>query len=424
MVRSPDTVLAAFDAGINFFFVTADMHWPLYEGLRQGLSRLFARRRGIRDEVVVAATAYVSQPEFCWMPFKEVLAAVPGLKRIDVTVAGGAYGHEIGTRLAVYREHLTTGHVGVRAIGTSFHDRSAAAESVRTASVDIAYIRYNPSHTGARRDVFPHVPDERRTLLYGFTSLNRVVGPSRCRELGLGSDHWYPSPVDYYRFALTPPEMDGLLCAPRTPRRGRVALPGARKRPARRGGGVVPRRPRGARRRPGRDHDDPERPTVRAVSAERAAFVPSGAFHLRTPLLPFETLAAFGAGARRGGRPRRPEAARGGARRPTGSCRGDGCGSSSSGPRSARRSSSPRPTSTTPCRRGSTTPTGSAASASSGRSSGTSRARRDARRRSGSSPGRRSDGSVPRRGSSWRDARPGIATPASTWTISSPSSTR
>ncbi|MBK9963386.1 MAG: hypothetical protein IPP07_00210 [Holophagales bacterium] len=217
-VRSPDTVLAAFDAGINFFFVTADMHWPLYEGLRQGLSRLFARRRGIRDEVVVAATAYVSQPEFCWMPFEEVLAAVPGLKRIDVTVAGGAYGHEIGTRLAVYREHLATGHVGVRAIGASFHDRIAAAESVRAGSVDIAYVRYNPSHTGARRDVFPHVPDERRTPLYGFTSLSRVVGRARCCELGLGSDYWHPSPVDYYRFALTPPEMDGLLCAPQTPR--------------------------------------------------------------------------------------------------------------------------------------------------------------------------------------------------------------
>src|SRR5436190_890300 len=41
-VKSPDTVLAAFDAGINFFFVTADMHWPGYENLREG--RLFRHR--------------------------------------------------------------------------------------------------------------------------------------------------------------------------------------------------------------------------------------------------------------------------------------------------------------------------------------------------------------------------------------------
>src|SRR5438105_15757078 len=39
----PDTVLRAFDRGMNFFFVTADMHWPYYEGMRQGQRR--ARRR-------------------------------------------------------------------------------------------------------------------------------------------------------------------------------------------------------------------------------------------------------------------------------------------------------------------------------------------------------------------------------------------
>ena len=37
------------------------------------------------------------------------------------------------------------------------------------------------------------------------------------------------------------------------------------------------------------------------MSSERAAFVPSGAFHLRTPLLPFETLDPFGTGLRAAG---------------------------------------------------------------------------------------------------------------------------
>ena len=34
MVALPETIGAAFDAGINFFFVSADMHWPLYEATR------------------------------------------------------------------------------------------------------------------------------------------------------------------------------------------------------------------------------------------------------------------------------------------------------------------------------------------------------------------------------------------------------
>jgi hypothetical protein len=44
MVRDPETIPAAFDAGINiFFFFSADMHWPLYEPSRQGLAGLLAR---------------------------------------------------------------------------------------------------------------------------------------------------------------------------------------------------------------------------------------------------------------------------------------------------------------------------------------------------------------------------------------------
>lgn len=36
-------------------------------------------------------------------------------------------------------------------------------------------------------------------------------------RLGLDRDYWRPSVSDYYRFALTPPQVDGLLCAPQTP---------------------------------------------------------------------------------------------------------------------------------------------------------------------------------------------------------------
>ena len=84
IVGEPATVSAAFDAGVNFFFVTADMHWPLYEHTRRGLADLLARGRGVRDKVVVAGVCYPTQPEFCAMPFEELAAAVPGLKTLDV----------------------------------------------------------------------------------------------------------------------------------------------------------------------------------------------------------------------------------------------------------------------------------------------------------------------------------------------------
>jgi hypothetical protein len=54
---------AAFEMGINFFFLSTDMHWPLYEANRRGLKALLASRKGIRDEVAIVGTCYLTQPK-------------------------------------------------------------------------------------------------------------------------------------------------------------------------------------------------------------------------------------------------------------------------------------------------------------------------------------------------------------------------
>jgi hypothetical protein len=136
IVRDPKTISAAFDAGINFFFVTADMHWPLYENIRRGLADLLARGRHMRERIVVAGVAYVTQAEFCAMPYEELLEAVPGLGHLDVLIAGGVYAAEFPTRLAVYTEHRRQRFVGARAIGASFHERRAAIPAIRDNVID------------------------------------------------------------------------------------------------------------------------------------------------------------------------------------------------------------------------------------------------------------------------------------------------
>src|SRR5262245_1480387 len=115
MVVERATVPAAFDAGVNFFFVTADMHWPLYENTRRGLVDLLARRSSIRDDMVVAGVCYPTQPEFCSAPFQELVESVPGLKGLDLLVAGGVYGGEFRARRAVFEEHRQSGFLGNRA---------------------------------------------------------------------------------------------------------------------------------------------------------------------------------------------------------------------------------------------------------------------------------------------------------------------
>jgi hypothetical protein len=212
MVGESETVGAAFDAGINFFFITTDMHWPLYEGTRRGIRALLARGSENRDQIVVAGVCYQTQPEFCQHPFQELLDEMTGLERLDVLIAGGAYAGEFPTRLAVYEKHRRTGYLGSRGIGTTFHDRQEARRAVKENLVDAAFVRYNPGHAGARRDLFPHLVEPASTLLFGFNSTSGYVPPEQMTELGLPGDvYWHPHVTDHYRFALSRSELDGLL---------------------------------------------------------------------------------------------------------------------------------------------------------------------------------------------------------------------
>jgi hypothetical protein len=213
IVADPRVVPAAFDAGVNFFFLTADMHWPLYEPLRRGLAMLLARGGGVRDQIVVGVVSYVTQPEFCHLPFREVVDAVPGLGRADVTIAGGAYAQDLLARLVEYRRHREGDVPGARGTGASFHDRAAAREAIRHGLVDLAYVRYNPIHRGADEDLFPHLGASGQTLVYNFKSTAGHLSEARCRALGLAPGDFRPAVTDHYRFALTRPEVDGILCA-------------------------------------------------------------------------------------------------------------------------------------------------------------------------------------------------------------------
>lgn len=216
-VRTPAAIGAAVEAGINFFLVTADMHWPLYEHTRRGLEQTIAARPSVRDDLVVAVVSYPTQPEFCHAPFIEVLDTVAGLARIDVAVMGGVYAHDFVARLDVYRSHQRDGHAGTRAIGATFHERLAARSALSLHAIEIAFARYNPSHPAAREDLFPFRPPGGSTRLFNFNSTVGAVSDDEWGRLGLAAGYWRPKVADYYRFALTPPHVDGLLCAPGTP---------------------------------------------------------------------------------------------------------------------------------------------------------------------------------------------------------------
>src|SRR5689334_4931583 len=78
-MTDPETVVAAYEEGINFFFLTGDLHWPLYAGVRNGLARLLAGNKSRREEIVVGVVSYLDNPLFSALQFNEVMAEVAGL---------------------------------------------------------------------------------------------------------------------------------------------------------------------------------------------------------------------------------------------------------------------------------------------------------------------------------------------------------
>jgi hypothetical protein len=214
---SPETVEAAYETGVNFFFLSSDLHWPLYEATRKGLANLLASGRANRDDIVVAACSYLDQPLFGALQFHEVIEAIPGLKRVDVVIAGGiSHPQSYYARLPSLNIGKMFAYRGISAMGASFHDRQCALAAHNANQLDVAYIRCNPAHTGARADIFPFLRRDRVGLTYNFKSLMLRVTEKELARAGLRGIEPPPA-CDYYRFVLSSPELDGILCAPQSP---------------------------------------------------------------------------------------------------------------------------------------------------------------------------------------------------------------
>jgi hypothetical protein len=218
MTVSPDSVIAAYESGINFFFVTADLHWPLYDGIRKGLAKLLQGNKARRDEIVVGVVSYLDDPLFSALQLHEVIGEVPGLERVDLMIAGAVSSDQsFYSRVNSMTQARARGHNGAKAIGATFHQRRLALAADYYDLLDIGYIRYNSAHPGAKSDLFPYFRPTRSTLIFNFKSVMSQVTKEAFDALKLPKTHWLPDVCDYYRFVLSRPEIDGVLCSPLQP---------------------------------------------------------------------------------------------------------------------------------------------------------------------------------------------------------------
>lgn len=211
MVADPKIIPAAFDAGVNFFFLSGDKSWHFFEKARRGLAMLLERGNGVRDDIVVCVATYLAQPEYNAVPFHDVLAALPTLQRIDLPILGGVREADLYERLQTMRRTTSESSIGP-AVGATFMDAATAFTSVDHDLVDLAITEHNSVARGAR-DLFPRRRADAKCLLFGHSTKNGAPTPERYAALGLDAESWIPGPVDHYRYALSFRGLDGVLFA-------------------------------------------------------------------------------------------------------------------------------------------------------------------------------------------------------------------
>lgn len=200
---APDDLDIAFEHGINYFY-WGSIRRP---GFGRGVRRL-ARRA--RERMVVVLQSYTR-----WPPALMRLSLETGLRRLGIEYADflllGWWNQRppqwlLDTALEL-RERGRVRHLML-----SGHRRTLFPEVAREGIFDQLMVRYNAAHRGAEREVFPALAqgDARPALCaYTATRWGSLVDPKRTP-----AGEATPSARHCYRFCLSHPDVDLVLCGP------------------------------------------------------------------------------------------------------------------------------------------------------------------------------------------------------------------
>lgn len=193
-------VRAAFAAGINYLFCPQGAKAALINPLRAELQR-------DRERYVVASGPLLG---FFGGSVRRVAAKLRrtlGTDYLDLFQL-----HWLGktsawteSTIAALAELKQTGQA--HAIGVSIHDRPRAGRLAEDSPLDALMIRYNAAHPGAERDIFPHCAKRRPAIIaYTATDWRKLLS----RPQGWSGP--VPTAGDCYRFCLSSPHVDLVLC--------------------------------------------------------------------------------------------------------------------------------------------------------------------------------------------------------------------
>ena len=199
----PEALELAYEHGINFFY-WGSIRRP---GFGEGIRRL-ARRH--RKKMVVAVQSYARWPGLLVRQSVETALWRLGLDYADVLVLGW---HNQRPAQDVLDTALDLRERGrVRYLMMSGHNRAFFPEMAKEDVFDLFMVRYNAAHRGAERDVFPFLPGGRKhpgICAYTATRWGTLLDGKRTP-----AGEPVPRASHCYRFCLSNPEVDMVLCGP------------------------------------------------------------------------------------------------------------------------------------------------------------------------------------------------------------------
>lgn len=196
----------AVDQGVNY------LYWGSIRRPAFGRAmRHLARRQ--REDLVLTVQSYSRVPALIG-PSVDVALARTRVEYFDVLLLGMRNEEPAEAYVDAFQRLRESGKV--RYLAMSTHNRPLLpklfdAHRLGTSAYDIFMFRYNAAHRGAERDALPFVPSEKPPgiIAYTATRWGHLLDPGKMPP---GEPPARAS--DCYRFALSHPAVDLVLCGP------------------------------------------------------------------------------------------------------------------------------------------------------------------------------------------------------------------
>lgn len=197
----------AFERGINY------LYWGSIRRREFGKAmRHLAKRH--RDELILTVQSYSRSPALM-VPSVEVALRRAGLEYFDFLLLGARSDVPAEAYVEVFERLRDKGKV--RFLSMSTHNRPLLAQMFDAygegrSAYELFMVRYNAVHRGAETDVFPFLPTAQSApgmVAYTATRWGHLLDPKKMppNEEPLAAR-------DCYRFALSNPAVDLVLCGP------------------------------------------------------------------------------------------------------------------------------------------------------------------------------------------------------------------